>query len=431
MPVASSSSTAASDALTNLTRAATVAFTAVQEQARAEAAQLRAERDDAIKSLHEAQLDAKDLELREEGWRAALEKSDMTIKHQAETIAQLRNEVDQWKTQLTRLEESTRQEIDDWKEQYRRAEQERSRLSARIEDLIAGQLAWNPATHAYTTPYTPRVAYTEIPEPSASTSAPKRASAAQRIGGTPRRTARAPPDEDQPPPPTARKAKTAAAQSSRNAVQRDSDQQQSRGGSPVRSNAPRRKDQGVVEAPRAGGSSRNGPRTPASRLSSTHRDSQVRTEPTQRVIRRVTAIVDVDVKEEETDAEGLDDRGSARSGSVYEPDDDPPAPPGNRKRRKSNVSSWRKQVVQDWDEDEETPDVENDGETDQFEDDPAEEDEDDDDELLLGPKKRTSTKPRTSVAGKPSGGGKSLKRKVDGGGGVSGRTAPAKAARLR
>ncbi|KAH9889972.1 hypothetical protein C8Q73DRAFT_706207 [Cubamyces lactineus] len=430
MPAAPSSSTATSDALTNLTRAATVAFTAVQEQARAEVAQLRSERDDALKALHEAQLDAKDLEMREEGWRAALEKSDMTIKHQAETIAQLRNEVDQWKTQLTRLEESSRQEIDDWKEQYRRAEHERSRLSARIDDLIAGQLAWNAAAHAYTTPYTPRVAYTEIPEPSASTSAPKRASAAQRVGGTPRRTAQAPLDEDQPPPPTARKAKTTAAQSSHGAVQRHSDQQRSRGGSPVRPNAPRRKDQPTVDITRASGSSRTGPRTSASRLSSAHRDSQVMIEPTQRVIRRVTAIVDV--KEEEPDEEGLDDRESARSGSVYEPNDNPPAPPSNRKRRTSNASSRRRRIVQDWDEDEVTPDVGNDGETDQFGDDPEDEDdEDEDDELLLGPKKRTSTKPRTSVAGKPSGTGKNLKRKVDGGAGASGRAAPAKAARLR
>ncbi|KAI0662202.1 hypothetical protein C8Q70DRAFT_963653 [Cubamyces menziesii] len=388
MPAASSSSAATSDALTNLTRAATVAFTAVQEQARAEVAQLRSERDDALKALHEAQLDAKDLEMREEGWRAALEKSDMTIKHQAETIAQLRNEVDQWKTQLTRLEESTRQEIDDWKEQYRRAEHERSRLSARIDDLIAGQLAWNAAAHAYTTPYTPRVAYTEIPEPSASTSAPKRTSATQKTGGTPRRTARAPPnDDDEPPPPTARKTKTTAAQSSRNAVQRESDQRRSRGGSPIRPNAPRRKDQIAVEVPRASGSSRIEPRTPASRLSSAHRDSQTRVEPTQRVIRRVTAIVDV--KEEEPDEEGLDDRESARSGSVYEPNDDPPEPPSNRKRRTSNATSRRRQVIQDWDEDEETPDVENDGETDQYEENPGdEEDEEEDDELLLGPKVR-------------------------------------------
>lgn len=62
------------------------------------------------------------------------------IKHQAETITQLRSEIAQWKSQLTRLEQTSRREIQDWKEQYQRAEQERSRLSARVEELIAEQL---------------------------------------------------------------------------------------------------------------------------------------------------------------------------------------------------------------------------------------------------------------------------------------------------
>lgn len=64
----------------------------------------------------------------------------MQMKHQAETIAQLREEVTQWKSQLSRLEETSRREVQDWKEQYLRAEQERSRLSARVDELIAEQL---------------------------------------------------------------------------------------------------------------------------------------------------------------------------------------------------------------------------------------------------------------------------------------------------
>ena len=74
-----------------------------------------------------------------ERWQ--VERTWLQIKHQAETIAQLRAEVQQWKTQLARMEESSRLEIDGWKEQHKRAEHERSRLSARVDELLAGQLA--------------------------------------------------------------------------------------------------------------------------------------------------------------------------------------------------------------------------------------------------------------------------------------------------
>ncbi|CDO69992.1 hypothetical protein BN946_scf184973.g2 [Trametes cinnabarina] len=442
MPSTSSSSNPVSDALQNLTRAATVAFTTVQDQAQAEVAQARAERDDAVKALHEAQLDAKDLAMREEGWRSALEKADMTvcshitlyldilrlrtkqIKHQAETITQLRSEVHQWKTQLTRLEESSRQEIDDWKEQYRRAEHERSRLSARIDELISGQLAWNVAAHAYT-PYTPRVAYTEIPEPSTSSSAPKRASTAShapRTAGTPRKTARPPPDPEEPPLLAARKQRTATqAQSSRRAARADhSSTPRSRGGSPIRL---------AVESKRTNGNTR----TPAARASPAYLEVQARSEPRQRVIRRVTAIVDVKEEEEE---ESLRDDESVRSGSVFEPDEEPQMPPVRKRRRASNASTRRKQVVQDWDwdEDEQTPDVDN-AEEEYME----EEDDDDDDELLLGPKKtRTSSsngrRSRPSVSAKSSTttAAKNLKRKMDIDQSASGgRTGPAKTAKTR
>lgn len=62
------------------------------------------------------------------------------IKHQTETITQLREEASQWKNQLLRFEETSRREVQDWKEQYLRAEQERFRLSARLDQLIAEQL---------------------------------------------------------------------------------------------------------------------------------------------------------------------------------------------------------------------------------------------------------------------------------------------------
>ncbi|OJT08152.1 hypothetical protein TRAPUB_948 [Trametes pubescens] len=462
MPPASSSSNPVSDALTSLTRAASVAFNAVQEHAQTDIAQARAERDDALRVAQEARLDAKDLELREEGWRAALDKSDMTIKHQADTIAQLRNEVEQWKTQLTRLEESSRQEIEDWKEQYRRAEHERARLSARIDELITGQLAvcriqasrslrrlfnpfqWNAAAQVYTTPYAPRLAYTDVAEPSTSSSGPKRASTvshSRRPGGTPHGGGRAHPDTDGAPS-TSRKPRVAGG------AHADRDpQSKSRGGSPTRLTTGRRKEQVSVEIPRASGSR-------AAARASRHpspprRDSQVFSEPRQQVIRRVTAFVDV--KEEESDV-AFDDQGSARSGSAYDPDEDvPPIPPSGRRRRASQPTRRRK-VVQDWDEDEQTPDVGDDA--DQFEESPEPEDEEEDDELLLGPKvcrtclrssvtltpvlqkskpsASSAKQPRAHGAAKGQGAAKNLKRKLDADTGVSsGRAGAAKTAKTR
>ena len=72
-------------------------------------------------------------------------------KHQTETIAQLRAEVQQWKAQLARLEDSSRQEVDSWKDQYRRAEHERARLSVRVEEMLAGQYAVRLSPLSYRT----------------------------------------------------------------------------------------------------------------------------------------------------------------------------------------------------------------------------------------------------------------------------------------
>lgn len=62
------------------------------------------------------------------------------INHHLETIAQLRHEATQWKTQCLRLEETSRQEAISWKEQFLRVEQERSKLAQRVEELVAEQL---------------------------------------------------------------------------------------------------------------------------------------------------------------------------------------------------------------------------------------------------------------------------------------------------
>ncbi|KAI0632399.1 hypothetical protein C8Q77DRAFT_1125451 [Trametes polyzona] len=414
MPSASSASNPVSDALTTLTRAATVALNTVQEQAQTEVAHARAERDDALRALHEAQLDAKDLEAREEGWRAALEKSDLTIKHQAETIERLRNEVDQWKVQLTRLEESSRQEIEDWKDQYRRAENERTRLSSRVDELIAGQLAWNATAHVYNAPYTPRMPYADIPEPSTSLSSAKRASTARRTAGV---SGRPHPDTDEVPRTAVRRSRPAGG------VQVDRDLGPSDPHT-ARPSTSRRREQPVADVPRASGS-KSTPRASHITASPARRESQPYSEPRQRVIRRVTAIVDV--KEEDEDEE-LGDHGSAHSGSVYEPEED--TAPAPRRPRLSHPSARRKRVVQDWDEDEQTPDV--------GDDDEGEEPEAEDDELLLGAGAKKSklpgghARPRANGTGKQAGTGRTLKRKIDvDGAAPSGRAGTAKAAKTR
>ncbi|KAI0769914.1 hypothetical protein C8Q74DRAFT_1448635 [Fomes fomentarius] len=438
MPLSSSSSHSnVSDALANLTKAATAALTAVHgahEQAHEELARLREERDDAVKALHDVQLDAKDLEVRQEGWKAALEKSDLTIKHQTETITQLRAEVQQWKTQLSRLEDSSRQEIEGWKDQHRRAEHERSRLSARIEELVAGQLAWNAAAHAYTAtaPFTPRMAYTNIEDPSSSSSVTKRASTSQpRRPGTPRATGSAShADEEDVPATTARKSRAPRTSRSAGRTERDRDQESwSRNGSPIRPATARRKNKdAAADAPQANGS-RATPRTPAaSRANVSQAQSQL--QPRQHLIRRVTAVVDV--KEEEDTDGGLDELESSASGSVYDPDDQPPIPPGGRRRRASNVSSRQKRVHEGYDDgDEDDGLYEDNGGND------GEGYETGDDELLLGPKTQTKKPPRTQAgAARQSRAGAGTKaakkRKIDVDGGIpSGRAGPVKAAKTR
>ncbi|KAI1794879.1 hypothetical protein LXA43DRAFT_994699 [Ganoderma leucocontextum] len=396
MPSSSSSSSlSVSDALTNLSKAATVAINAVQgaqDHVYLEVERVRAERDDALKALHDAQLDAKDLEVREEGWKAAFEKSDLTIKHQAETITQLRSEVQTWKTQLTRLEESSRQEVEGWKEQYRRAENERTRLSARIEELIAGQLAWNAAAHAYAAPYTSRIGYAEISDPSTSSSGitTKRASTShsRRAPGTPRANgqAPAPADDDDVPPTSARKSKP---HTPRNAPQAEARSRPA--ASPGRASVARRKDNATAsDVPQAIGS-RATPRTPAGARSA---PAQMNMPPRSQLIRRVTAVVDRDVKEEESEGEGLEDLDSAGSGSMYDPDEEPLVAAGSRRRRGSNASGRSKRTRREFDEeeDEEGQSMYDEDEVHSIE----REGDAEDDELLLGPKVSLSSLPHRS-----------------------------------
>jgi len=52
----------------------------------------------------------------------------MQNQHQAELVAQLRQEAQQWKEQCLRLEETLRGEIKAWKDQFLRIDAERTRL---------------------------------------------------------------------------------------------------------------------------------------------------------------------------------------------------------------------------------------------------------------------------------------------------------------
>ncbi|KAG2129131.1 hypothetical protein DEU56DRAFT_499236 [Suillus clintonianus] len=170
------------DALASLNKAVNIAFTSIQDQTRlevtqasAEAREARRERDEAIKALHELRLD-------EQAWRqeanarqSAVEQAELTIKHQADTIAQLRYESEQWKQQCLRLEDTSRQEATSWKEQFLRVEQERYKLATRVNELIEEQHSHTVQTHASITPFTTMLrhpnatASTSLSDPSAST----------------------------------------------------------------------------------------------------------------------------------------------------------------------------------------------------------------------------------------------------------------------
>ncbi|KAG2037842.1 hypothetical protein BDR03DRAFT_956318 [Suillus americanus] len=170
------------DALASLNKAVNIAFTSLQDQTRqevtqacAEAREARRERDEAVKALNE-------LRIEEQVWKqeagvrqSAVEQAELTIKHHAETVAQLRYESEQWKQQCLRLEDTSRQEATSWKEQFLRVEQERYKLATRVDELIEEQLSHTVQTHASTTPFTAMLRFpnttasTRLSDPPAST----------------------------------------------------------------------------------------------------------------------------------------------------------------------------------------------------------------------------------------------------------------------
>ncbi|KZT09394.1 uncharacterized protein LAESUDRAFT_723155 [Laetiporus sulphureus 93-53] len=332
-----------SDALNSLSKAANLALATVEEQARsdvtranAEAVEARRERDDAVKVLHILKQERREWERRAEALQAAIDKAELTIKHQAESTKQqtesiqhLRAEAHQWKTQFIKLEESSRLEIADWKEQCLRAEQDRCRLSSRIDELVAEQLAWNTQANvarALTTPLTPYPEYDD--HSSVSSISTKRASASshpygasQRKHTTPR--IRASEIEELRPVRDSR-----GSLASKHSQQRISEQ------SPSRST--------IVH---------NTSRTRTSVASPTEA-------PQQRVIRRVHAVITVPVKEEDDSEANAEILESDASGSAYEPEEEQPVK-RRQHERVSDVGRPRQRqryVEPDEDEDEEQDD---------------------------------------------------------------------------
>ncbi|KAI0789676.1 hypothetical protein C8Q75DRAFT_891770 [Abortiporus biennis] len=321
-----------SDALSVFTKSANNALSAVEDQFKSEIARVkgeanetRRERDEAIQALHAARLDEKERDRRFDGWKTSLEKSDLTIQHQSETIVQLREEAQQWKNQLLRFEETSRREIQDWKEQYIRAEQERSRLSARIDELVAEQLMMNG--HANT----------QFPRSQKPPSVRSNPANFDDILPSPRKSQKSKPVEkerarteiEQRPPPrnTGRTPKKQPAASSSTV--------------PPKSPAPTRPQS-------------------APRPSVSVRELQSMAPAAPRVIRRVQAVVEIPVKEEEYEDEDgfLSDAQSVRS--TYEP---PPKKASSKTqskqtqaRRRSSTAKGKKIIESDEDEYEEDED---------------------------------------------------------------------------
>ncbi|KAJ2933809.1 hypothetical protein H1R20_g3256, partial [Candolleomyces eurysporus] len=114
-----------------------------KEVAILDANETRHQRDDALKELHALQLEVEALRRETTAAKAAHAQAELRVAHQldtlnqnAETITQLRREVNQWKDQSK-----------NWQEHFLRVEQERCALSSRFDELVSERLQWcrNPS----------------------------------------------------------------------------------------------------------------------------------------------------------------------------------------------------------------------------------------------------------------------------------------------
>jgi len=335
-----------SDALGTFSKAANSALATVETQAaaevaraNAEAAEARQERDEAVDAMNAMRLEKKEWQRRVEGWKTSVDKSDMTIEHQNETIVQLREEANQWKGQLLRYEDTARREAQDWKEQYLRAEQERIRLAARVDELVNEQLAWNTQNNAHNAAYASGSRNHDLPN----TTTPKRASTAvlpthQRPGGS----RSVPPvfDDYEDGTQVPRKPK---ASSSRPASTRADGFPRPRSPPPVAGPSSSRTSREKISEGRPD-------HIPITRPSTAPRASMSHPEAV-RVIRRVQAVIEVPVKEEsDDDGEGLL---SDSVSSEYNPPLPKKTPQKAKVKRRSSVKSRKPANSSDDDDDRE------------------------------------------------------------------------------
>ncbi|EKM51745.1 uncharacterized protein PHACADRAFT_177160 [Phanerochaete carnosa HHB-10118-sp] len=353
-PKASMSKTSPSvliaDAISSLQKAVGNALACAEEQGKADLtcvnaglAALRHERDEAIKLLNDSKLECKEWERRGEGWKSS-------IKHQVETIAQLREETSQWKNQLLRFEESSRQEIQDWKEQYLRAEQERSRLSARLDQLTAEQLQRNRPLNGQHDSDGPSYTYGSSaapPKPQKTVTKRPRASTSTTL---------APEQKSKP---------TSGYTTDRERTYVDNMLRQGtpKGANRLSVRTPKHKAEQLSHA-----AANVTPRASTTRL-----EPSPPSMPQSRLIRRVHAVVEVPVKEEEYSGDGALDtqpyEESSGSGSEYVPEK-PKHTSGGKTRRRPSTSANGKQKAQQ-------------GRYIEI-DEPSERDESEDDQLLIG-----------------------------------------------
>ncbi|KAI0055584.1 hypothetical protein BV25DRAFT_1921693 [Artomyces pyxidatus] len=164
------------EALKSISHSTVTALRAYEQGSRVQLARaeediriVRQERDDAVAAVYETKKQEQSWKQELEKWKGEVDKADIVNAHQAELVAQLRREAQQWKEQCLRLQETSRGEIQDWKEQFLRVDHERARLAARLEQLVVSE----PTAHA---PYTPKRTLADYGEPSTASTATKRAS---------------------------------------------------------------------------------------------------------------------------------------------------------------------------------------------------------------------------------------------------------------
>ncbi|KAJ8080456.1 hypothetical protein PM082_017289 [Marasmius tenuissimus] len=92
-------------------------------QARNETRDARAERDNAVKRLHEAHLESLEWKHEIASLKASLKQSENTISQQADNVVQLRKDLSSWKDQAR-----------NWQEHFLRVEEARCALSTKLEE---------------------------------------------------------------------------------------------------------------------------------------------------------------------------------------------------------------------------------------------------------------------------------------------------------